>query len=469
MLINIISFIIFILYGIKALDFIYLFQIKEYRFDRFLAMFSDESILNIFYIRPFRFPAKSLRNILIVIFAIPLVYYNFSLVFSVDIPFLIIYLFFLPFFSLSTVILGVFITEILARIKRQQLIERARETREESGAIFIGITGSYGKSTTKEFLYHFLSKKYATAKTDANQNTDVGVAISILNNLKKETEIFIAEMGAYRRGEIKRICDLVKPKYAIVTAIGNQHLELFGSRKNLIESKKEIIHSLPKQGKAYVNLDLRELDLPDQDICWFSANKKTDIYASQIKTNGEMQVKIAYGNENLEIKTCLSKEYLINLLPAIALALDLKVSKESIIESVGELKPLDAKLALKKSVNGSCVLDDSYNSSHEGFLLAIKTAAKMRKKKIIVLSRGLIELGTEKKGTYKNIISQLKQKDINLYTTDRLFADVAKSKLVINFKNEREMLKQIKNVADPETLLVIEGKFPEKFVKNLIL
>jgi len=158
-MLNIISTILFVVYLLKLLDFIYLFQIKEYRFDRFLSMFSDESIFDIFYSRVPRFPAKSLRNILIIAFIIPLIFFNLSLIFSVNLTFLIIYFLLLPFFSLSTSILGVFLTGILARIKRQQLIEQAREKVKESSAVFVGITGSYGKSTTKEFLYQILSKK----------------------------------------------------------------------------------------------------------------------------------------------------------------------------------------------------------------------------------------------------------------------------------------------------------------------
>jgi len=447
-MLNIISTIIFAVYFLKLLDFIYLFQIKEYRFDRFLSMFSDESIFNIFYLRNPKLPAKSLRNILIAIIAIPLIFFNLSLIFSVNLLFLIIYFLVSPFFSLSTVILGVFLTGFLARIKRQQLIERAREKVEESSAVFIGITGSYGKSTTKEFLYQILSTKYKVAKTDANQNTDVGVAISILNNLKKDTEFFIVEMGAYKKGEIKTICDFVKPKYGIITALGSQHLELFGSKKNLIEAKTELVNCLPKNGKAYVNSDFKKYKIfSSAEIYWFPVGKKI-----------------------VNIPTTLSKEYLLNILPCIALALDLKVSEESIIETIKNLAPLQAKLSIHDSINGATVLNDSYNSSYEGFLLAIKTAAAKKIQKKIILSRGLIELGDEKTKIYKSLIWELKKKNIYLYTTDRLFKKLsAKNNLVLYFRNEWIMFRKLRKITDKETLLIIEGKFPEKFIKNLIV
>lgn len=471
-MLNFISTIAFLLYIIKIIDFTYLFQIKEYRFDRFLAMFSDEPLTNIFYIRKPKLPAKTPRNILILTLSLPIIIFNFSLIFSVNWVFLIIYLLIVPFFSLPTVAISVFLTDILAKVKRQQLIERAREMVEESSAVFIGITGSYGKSTTKEFLYRILENKYKVAKTDANQNTDVGVAISILNNLKKDTEFFIAEIGAYKKGEIKNVCDLIKPKYGIITAIGNQHLELFGSKKKLIESKNELIECLTKNGKAYLNYQLKKLiKISDKiEACWFSVGKKGDITVSDIKSNGLTKAVIAYKNDKLEISTGLSKDYLINLLPLIALALDLKISKEAISQTIAALNTLDNKLSAHASINGALLLNDSYNSSYEGFLLAIKKASSINKRKIIILSRGLIELGTEKKNVYKNIIAEMKKKKIFLYTTDNFFKKQApRNKLILHFPTQSAMLKTLRKTTDQETLLVIEGKFPENFIKTLIV
>jgi len=300
----------------------------------------------------------------------------------------------------------------------------------------------------RNFYTKFYPKKYRIAKTDANQNTDVGVAISILNNLKRDTEFFIVEMGAYKKGEIKTICDFVKPKYGIITALGNQHLELFGSKKNLIEAKSELLKCLPKNGKAYVNSDLKKYGVSSQaEISWFSTGKKT-----------------------VGIPITLPKDYLINILPCTALALDLRIPMESITETIKNLAPLQAKLSIHSSINGATVLNDSYNSSYEGFLLAIKTAVAKKVQKKIILSRGLIELGDEKIKIYKNLISELKKKNIYLYTTDRLFKKLsAKNNLVLYFRNEWIMFRKLRKITDKETLLIIEGKFPEKFIKNLIV
>ena len=118
--------------------------------------------------------------------------------------------------------------------------------------IVIGVTGSFGKTTTKDFIAHLLSQKYKTEKTLANQNTDWGIARKAAD-LAKDTEIFVVEMGAYKKGEIKKVTEFVKPNLAVVTGIEPQHLALFGSLQNIKEAKYELIQALPKNGEAVFN------------------------------------------------------------------------------------------------------------------------------------------------------------------------------------------------------------------------
>ena len=119
----------------------------------------------------------------------------------------------------------------------------------------IGITGSYGKTSCKNILNDILNIKYNALKTPKNLNTYNGLIMTINNNMDKFCEIFIAEMGAYVKGEIKGLCNLVKPKYGILTVIGTAHLETFGSEENIITGKFELIESLPEDGFAILNGD----------------------------------------------------------------------------------------------------------------------------------------------------------------------------------------------------------------------
>src|SRR3989344_5170861 len=242
-----------IIFTLKSLDFLYLFQTKEYRLDRILAFFKEENILKVLYLRLIRMPAITIRNLLIaqgILFNIIPLYLLFK---NLNLGFLLIFIFLSPVLALLTMLLGVLLSEIPVQIYRKIIIYQARQMVKNSKTVFIGITGSYGKTSTKEFLAEILSQKYITDKTEKNYNSDIGVSLSILKNLKPDSQYFIAELGAYKKGEIKKICDIIQPKYGILTGIGNQHLHLFGSQKNLLAAKAELLESLPPEGIAFIN------------------------------------------------------------------------------------------------------------------------------------------------------------------------------------------------------------------------
>src|SRR5690606_19766860 len=134
---------------------------------------------------------------------------------------------------------------------------RAANTLRRANPTVIGITDSYGKTSTKEYLAHILNGRYRAYATPKSYNTLMGVCIAINSDLAQDDayDYFIVEMGAYVPGEIKSICDLVRPQISIVTAVGPQHLERFGSLENTARAKYEIIEALPADGVAVFNWD----------------------------------------------------------------------------------------------------------------------------------------------------------------------------------------------------------------------
>lgn len=459
---------------LKSIDFIYLFQIKEYRFDRFFAFLKEVGLTNVLYFRRPRTPSKSFRNILLMILTL-----IFILIFPADLVdgnlYTSILLFLaIPLISFCFVIIGVWLTGFIATIKRNSIIDKARDKVTHSKVIFIGITGSYGKSSVKEFLYQILSAKYKTAKTDENMNTDVGVALSILNNLKPDTEYFIAEMGAYKMGEIKVICDLVHPQYGILTAIGNQHLSLFGSKENLESAKSELLQALPKEGKAYLNSTIENKSFFESKTkcakTYYAINEKSDIYAEQIQhsTDG-LTAKIAYGKQSFTIQTKLIGSHNIeNLLPAIGVGIDLGMTPAEIQKAVSELKNVEAKLSLHKGINGSTILNDAKNSSVDGFIAALKTLSSFPDKKKYIISKGIIELGVEKGESYERIVSVLNDVSVTLITTDSLFKKYDKKDSVLVLNDEMAIFQYMKKNTNKESIAVIEGKFTKIFIESII-
>lgn len=465
---------------IKIIDLCYIFQVKEYRLDRFSSTLREDGPISTLYLRWPRFPAKSLRNFLIICISILLLAVGLWVQLQFEIGLLIsgLVLVLSPLLSLLIVTVAVLLTRPFAYAVRTKTIEKAKALIESRPDIIsVGISGSYGKTSTKEFLFQMLSTKYKVAKTDENKNTDVGVAQSILQNIKPDTKYFIAEVGAYRQGEVAKATKVFMPQHAIITAFGNQHLDLYGSRENLIKAEGEILEYLPEKGTAYINSDILSFAHTSKRtkarvVSFTATTDKGDVVASDTQLNSEknLTAKIAYGGSNFTIITSLIGAHNIaNILPCIAFCMDQGMTKADVITAIKVLKQIPNKLSVHKGINGSLVLNDSGNSSVDGFIAAINTTLDRGYKKNIIISKGIIELGKEKDSSYKKLNSTIVDRPIHLYTTDKLFTKHGASNQVIYFSSEKALLAQIRKTADYKTLILLEGKFTPTMVKEIIL
>lgn len=270
----------------------------------------------------------------------------------------------------------------------------------------VGITGSYGKTSSKNILSDILNIKYNALPTPKNLNTNYGLMITINNHLSKFDDIFIAEMGAYKKGEIKSLCDMVHPKYGILTTIGTAHLESFGSEKNIQEGKFELIESLPEDGIGVLNKDdPKQVSYKLKNHCkilWVGIdNKDVDVSASNIVgTNKGCKFDVCFkGDKNtytFETKL-LGKHNVYNILASLALGRAFGISIENLIKAVKQVKPVEHRLELKKLGN-FYQIDDAYNSNPVGAKSALEVLAMMDGDKVVV-TPGMIELG-EKEEEY---------------------------------------------------------------------
>ena len=270
----------------------------------------------------------------------------------------------------------------------------------------IGITGSYGKTSSKNILSDILNVRYNALPTPKNLNTYNGLIMTINNNLDKFTDIFIAEMGAYVRGEIKGLCKLVKPKYGILTTIGTAHLETFGSEENIIAGKFELIESLPKDGFAILNGDdPKQVNYKLKNkvkTIWIGIdNKDVDVRACDIKCSSKGTVfdVIFKGNkEKYRFETkLLGKHNVYNILAGIACGVQFDISISELQASVKMVRPVEHRLELKK-LGLFYQIDDAYNSNPVGASNACQVLGMMDGVKIVV-TPGMIELG-EKEAFY---------------------------------------------------------------------
>lgn len=465
---------------VKIIDLCYLFQVKEYRFDRLRSTIFEEGLISILYLRRPRFPAKSVRNVLILGISTALMVLGLWIYLQLWSNLWIIALVTIltPFSSFLFVSVAVLLTRPIAYALRSQMIRRATALiKQRPDLVSVGISGSYGKTSTKEFLYQILSTKFVVAKTDDNKNTDVGVAQSILRNVKSDTKYFIAEVGAYRQGEVAKATKVFMPQNAIITAFGNQHVDLYGSRENLIEAEGEILEYLPASGTAYINADILSFahtaKRTKARVVSFSAtSNKADITATNISLNPQKNIvaQISYQKKALEIETeLIGSHNVANILPCIAFCLDQGMTKAEIVSAVKQLKQITNKLSVHRGVKGSRILNDSGNSSVDGFIAAVNTVVDQNYRKNIILSKGIIELGKEKESSYKKVLNTIANRPIQLYTSDKLFKKYDITNQVQYLPSEQALLKLAQQNIDASTLLLVEGKFTPSVLKELIL
>ena len=266
----------------------------------------------------------------------------------------------------------------------------------------IGITGSYGKTSTKHYLHHILSSQFDTLMTPGSFNTTMGVVRTIREMLKPYNEVFIVEMGAKNPGDIKEICDLVHPHVGIITAVGPQHLESFKTLERVQSTKFELVDSLPFNGIAIINDDFDKIaDRPviNAECLRYGVNATSaDYKAIDIKysSSGTDFTVIGPDGFNLKLSTRLMGECNVSdLMAAIVAAHKLGVSDSRIVSSIASIEPVEHRLSVKKTPGGIIIIDDAFNSNPVGSRMAVEVLGKFTGGKRIVITPGMIELGAE--------------------------------------------------------------------------
>ncbi len=266
----------------------------------------------------------------------------------------------------------------------------------------IGITGSYGKTSTKHYLHRILSEQFDTLMTPGSFNTTMGVIRTVREYLKPYNEVFIVEMGAKSRGDVKEICDLVKPTMGIITAVGPQHLESFKTIENVQKAKFELADALPADGLAVVNNDFEMIANRQVNNCdcirYSAADAEADYKAVNIKYSAEGTTFTVESSENwsIDISTRLMGECNVSdLLAAIIVAHKLGVSDSKIVSAIASIEPVEHRLSVKRTPGGITILDDAFNSNPVGSRMALEVLGSMTTGKRIVITPGMIELGAQ--------------------------------------------------------------------------
>ena len=338
---------------------------------------------------------------------------------------------------------------------RATVIKRAQAKREQLPALkVIGITGSYGKTSTKEFVSAILKKRFRVAKTKEHQNSEIGVARALLYDVSAQDEVFVCEMGAYNRNGIAYLSDIVRPQIAVLTGANEQHLSLFGSMENLMsaEGGEELVQAIPERASVIVNFGSEKLReyLPKYKktyvrkyvLCsadrthdetkenW--AQEQSDLWAEDVRIEKErvsFRVVTKEG-ERAEITANLIGSHNVeNLLLAIAAAKEMGMALEEIASAISEFTPQMGTMQLRKGTQGLNVIDSTYSANPDGVLSGLDYLKIWEGKKAIVLP-SLIELGSAAKEAHERIGEKIAEVcDLAIVTTEDNFDDVKRGAL----------------------------------------
>ncbi|MDL2217123.1 UDP-N-acetylmuramoyl-tripeptide--D-alanyl-D-alanine ligase [Christensenellaceae bacterium OttesenSCG-928-M15] len=305
----------------------------------------------------------------------------------------------LPFFVLLAYLIAL---PIENGVKRYYFNDAKKKLAQRKDVIKIGITGSFGKTSTKFILGTILQEKYNTLITPSSFNTPMGVTRVVREQLKDEHEVFVAEMGARYKGDIKELCELVAPGLGLITSVGKQHLETFGSYEAVIETKSELLHALPESGTAFVNGDNKDCRENMRHIAvhtnLFGIEDDESYYmrASDIKITpmGSEFTLITATGESIRCATALLGEHnILNITGAAALAYYIGVPLHSIAEGILKVKPVEHRLQL---IQGPVtVIDDAFNANPVGTKAALKVLGAFENPNKVIVTPGMVELGAE--------------------------------------------------------------------------
>jgi len=488
---------------IKLLFFwVWLWQLKEYRLGRFRAHFGTQKIKKIiFSLHGIRYPKLTQKTFIILVSGILIGFLILFELFSLPSqvlfskiwdgkPEYLFYLLLLILIILAPIIFSLLVLffQIPASILIKRILKKAKEKREEfKELLVIGITGSYGKTSTKEFLATILEEKFKILKTPEHQNTDPGIARCVLDNLTSEHQIFIVEMAAYKLGEIKPPCRMVQPKIGILTGINEQHLATFGSRENIIDTKFELIESLPENGIAIFNgnnkycfeLYKKAKTTRKPDNIFLTTTGKmlsTDIWAEDIKVEKEfISFKVnSEGGDSANFRVnLLGRQNIENILLAVCCAKELGMRLEEIAAACRKIRPKQGTAQLKKSKQNLNIIDATYSANPDGVIADLEHLKNWEGKKAIVMPC-LIELGKAGPEIHKKIGKKIGQVcDLALITTRDYFQEIKKGaietglkgKNILFIKNPKEIIEKLNIFGGENDIVLLESRVPKQLIK----
>lgn len=345
----------------------------------------------------------------------------------------------------------------------------------------VGITGSFGKTSTKFIVDTILKEKYRVLKTPESYNTPMGISKVINSKLTNDYEIFIAEMGARYIGDIKEIAKLVHPKIGVITSIGPAHLETFKNIENIMKTKYELIEELPSDGIAIFNYDnkyLRKLadkTFKEKILYGLENQEKLDIYATDIEVSELGSSFILKDKSGEEIKCTtklLGKHNIYNILAGASVAKALGLTFEEIRRGIAKIEPIPHRLNIINPGTGVIVIDDTFNSNPVGVKAALEVLNQFKEGRKIIITPGMVELGDKEEESNREFGVRMSTVCdyvilVGKNRTKPIYKGLKESGYnennIIVVQNLDEATKEFQKIVRPKDIVLFENDLPDNY------
>ena len=341
----------------------------------------------------------------------------------------------------------------------------------------ICVTGSNGKTTTKEIIAHILSQEFPLLKTSGNYNNEIGIPLTLLQ-LDKSHKLLVAEMGMRGLGEIKILTNFIPPDLAVITNVGEAHIGLLGSKNNIFKAKTELLQSLDKEGITILNRDdpyffKMSKIVKDKKLYTFGIENKSDIMACNVRMESDKGMRFTLEVQNGKSREIyfplLGRHNIYNALAAAAAAFALGIELDLIEKGLSSFKPLDLHMQFSNFYNGIKIINDSYNASPLSVKSALETLAEVAQKnrKIAILG-DMLELGEKADFYHREIGKEVAKLSIDTLITvgqgGKIIAQSSKEEgmaeeRIFSFeKNEKKNLsKKLLSLTKPGDFILLKG------------
>ena len=345
----------------------------------------------------------------------------------------------------------------------------AREWRLRFNVHVTAITGSVGKTSTKELTYAVLSRRFRTLKSEGNYNNEIGLPLTLLN-LRPYHQQAVLEMGMYARGEIALLCDIARPSVGVVTIVGPVHMSRLGSLEAIAAAKQELVESLPASGVAVLNRDeplvLAMAQHTEAEVFTYGLDPQADLWADEIVSMGldGLRFTLHYQGDSMRIHVpLLGRHSAHTALRAAAVGLIVGMRWEEIVDGLQDERS-QLRLVTESGPQGSLILDDTYNASPESVIAALNLLKDLQGRRIAVLG-DMLELGPAEEQSHRLVGRRVKgvaQLLVAVGTRGRLIAEEAlldgmSRKHVFIVEEATEAIPLLEALIEPHDVILVKG------------